>query len=127
MHSPQKIAWKVYLKSQHSKALFHVARFTSAMDSVSAIPFWAALHIILRAGAILNATEWHHRVESLASMYHACRMQLKSRTWLMIAAPTNLRCGWTSRQLPQEMHFGQLANFGNSYFGITSEYLVIWA
>jgi hypothetical protein len=74
--------------SQHSKALSHFGRFTSAMDSVSAIPFWARLYTILRAGAILNATELHQCVESLASMYKACTMQLKSRTRLMIAAPT---------------------------------------
>jgi len=33
------MAWKVYLKRQRSKALFHVARFVSAMDSATAIPF----------------------------------------------------------------------------------------
>jgi len=53
------MAWRVYLRSQHSKALSHFGRFTSAMDSVSAIPFWARLYAILRAGAILNATELH--------------------------------------------------------------------
>jgi hypothetical protein len=82
------------------------------MDSVSAIPFWARLYAILRAGAILNATELHQCVESLASMYEACTMQLKSRTRLMIAAPTicysHSPAG--TRQLPQEMQFRQLAN-----------------
>jgi hypothetical protein len=106
------MAWRVYLRSQHSKALSHFGRFTSAMDSVSAIPFWARLYTILRAGAILNATELHQCVESLASMYEACTMQLKSRTRLMIAAPTicysHSPAG--TRQLPQEMQFRQLAN-----------------